>query len=63
MGETLIVTSDQIITMAGDSPAAFAVSDGRVSATGQLAELRQQHPAAEVVDFGRAARATTMVSR
>jgi predicted amidohydrolase YtcJ len=54
MAPTLIVTADQIITMAGHAPAAFSVKDGRVANTGPLAELREQYPAAEVVDFGRA---------
>src|SRR5579859_2189005 len=52
MARTLIVTSDRIITMAGDAPTAFAVTDGRVATTGSLAELRERHPFAEVVDFG-----------
>src|ERR1051326_5197151 len=54
MAQTLIVTADQIITMAGDTPAAFAVTDGRVAATGQLAGLRERHPSAEVIDLGQA---------
>jgi predicted amidohydrolase YtcJ len=54
MAQTLIVTADQIITMAGDAPAAFSVTDGRVAQTGPLAALRERHPAAEVIDFGRA---------
>jgi predicted amidohydrolase YtcJ len=54
MAPTLIVTADQIITMAGDAPSAFAVTDGRVATTGPLAELRARHPSAEVVDFGSA---------
>jgi predicted amidohydrolase YtcJ len=54
MASTLIVTADQIITMAGAAPAAFAVIDGRVGATGPLADLRERHPSAEVLDFGNA---------
>ena len=54
MPETLIVTADQIITMAGAAPRAFAVRDGRVVGTGPLAELRERHSAAEVLDFGAA---------
>jgi hypothetical protein len=54
MARTLIVTADQIITMAGNAPAAFTVTDGRVAGTGPLAELRERYPAADVVDFGRA---------
>jgi predicted amidohydrolase YtcJ len=51
---TLIVAADQIVTMADDTPAAFAVVDGRVASTGRLPELRERYPAAEVIDFGRA---------
>jgi predicted amidohydrolase YtcJ len=54
MAQTLILTADRIITMAGDAPAAFLVTDGRVAQTGPLAALRERQPAAEVVDFGRA---------
>src|SRR5712691_4428391 len=54
MAQPLIVTADQIITMAGDAPAAFAVTDGRVDATGEIAELRERHQSAEVLDFGKA---------
>jgi predicted amidohydrolase YtcJ len=54
MAQTRIVTADQIITMAGDAPPAFAMSDGRVASTGPLGALRERYPAAEVVDFGRA---------
>jgi predicted amidohydrolase YtcJ len=52
MAETLIVTADQIITMADAAPEAFAVRDGRVAATGPLAELRERYSTAEVLDFG-----------
>src|SRR5579859_2990863 len=52
MAETVIVTADKIISMADDAPQAFSVTDGRIAASGQLADLRQQHPQAEVVDFG-----------
>ena len=54
MAQTVIVTADKIISMADDAPQAFSVIDGRVAATGLLADLRQQHPDAEVVDFGSA---------
>ncbi|MBV9577121.1 MAG: amidohydrolase family protein, partial [Chloroflexi bacterium] len=54
MAQTVIVTADRIITMADTAPEAFAVVDGRVASTGPLAELREQHAGAEVVDFGRA---------
>src|SRR5689334_18368106 len=52
MAQTLIVTAGKIISMAEDTPEAFSVSDGRVAATGALTDLRQQHPEAEVIDFG-----------
>jgi predicted amidohydrolase YtcJ len=54
MCQPLIVTADQIVTMAGDAPEAFAVTDGRIARTGPLAELRERHPDAEVIDFGQA---------
>jgi len=54
MPQPVIVTAGQIITMAGDAPAAFAVQDGRVASSGPLAELRERYPAAEVLDFGQA---------
>src|SRR5689334_10727883 len=54
MAQPIIVTAEQIITMAGDAPAAFAVRDRRISSTGPLAELRERYPGAEVVDYGRA---------
>src|SRR5579872_1919151 len=52
MPQTVIVTADQIISMAEDAPSAFSVADGRIAATGALAELREQYPQAEVIDFG-----------
>ena len=54
MAQPLIVTANQVITMADDAASAFAVSDGRITSTGQLQALRERHPAAEVVDFGQA---------
>ncbi|MBV8714543.1 MAG: amidohydrolase [Chloroflexi bacterium] len=54
MAETAIVTAGRIITMAETAPEAFAMTDGRVVSTGRLADLRDQHPSAEVLDFGRA---------
>jgi predicted amidohydrolase YtcJ len=54
MAQSIIVTAEQIITMAADAPAAFVVRDGRISSTGALAELRERHPDAEVIDYGRA---------
>jgi hypothetical protein len=52
MPQTVIVTADQVITMAGDAPRSFAVRDGRVVATGALQELRERHTDAEVHDLG-----------
>jgi predicted amidohydrolase YtcJ len=52
LAQTLIVSSDQIITMTNDAPAAFAVGNGRVLSTGPLSALRELYPNAEVVDFG-----------
>jgi predicted amidohydrolase YtcJ len=51
--QTLIVTADQVITMA-DQAAAFAVSEGRVVSTGSVEQVRERYPAAEVLEFGRA---------
>lgn len=52
MSKTAIVIADQIITMTADSPAAFAVTDGRVVRTGSVADVREQHPGAELIDLG-----------
>src|ERR1051325_6891674 len=49
----LIVTAEKIITMADDAPEAFAVTDGRIARSGQLEQLGEVYPGAEVVDFGR----------
>jgi predicted amidohydrolase YtcJ len=54
MEPTVIVTAQHIITMGSDAPEALAVAGGLVSSTGTLAELRERHPDAEVIDFGRA---------
>jgi hypothetical protein len=54
MAQTLIFSAAQVITMTDAAPAAFAVADGRVASTGALAELREQFPDAEAVDFGKA---------
>src|SRR5579864_8191271 len=52
MASPLIVTADQVITMNADTPAAFAVQDGRVATTGSVPVLREQYPDAEILDFG-----------
>jgi predicted amidohydrolase YtcJ len=54
MAHTRIVTARHIITMTDDAPAALALTDGRVTSTGALADLRERYPAADVVDFGQA---------
>src|SRR4051794_19901324 len=54
MNTTTILTPDQIFTMAEDAPRAVAITDGRISSTGSLAQLRERHPEAEVIDFGQA---------
>lgn len=38
----------------GPEPEAFAITGGIITATGSLAELRDHHPRAEVLDFGAA---------
>src|SRR5919199_1726246 len=52
MPEPTIYTANKVITLAGDEPEGFAVADGRIAASGTLAELRERYPAAEVVDLG-----------
>jgi predicted amidohydrolase YtcJ len=49
---TTIYRARRIVTMTDDAPKAFAATDGRVAATGTVAELRERFVAAEVVDFG-----------
>ncbi|MQA04810.1 MAG: amidohydrolase family protein [Streptosporangiales bacterium] len=49
-----IYRAANVITLDGADTEAFATANGRVLATGLLAELRAQLPAAEVVDLGAA---------
>src|SRR6202790_4043225 len=49
---TTIYRARRIVTMTDDAPEAFAADDGRVAATGTVAELRERFAGAEVVDFG-----------
>src|ERR1700676_3478151 len=49
---TTIYRARRIVTMTDDAPEAFAADDGRVAATGTVAELRERFAGAEVVDLG-----------
>ena len=48
---TTIFRARRIVTMAGDTPEAFATSGERIVASGTVAALRERFPAADVVNF------------
>ncbi len=47
-----IITARRVISMTADEPRAFACRGERVVATGDVAALRAEFPAAEVIDLG-----------
>ncbi|MDN5807489.1 MAG: hypothetical protein L0I80_06685 [Brevibacterium sp.] len=44
--------SRQAGSISGPEPEALAITGETITATGSLAELRDRHPGAEVLDFG-----------